>query len=96
MANLYGRRWRKIRAQFLSMNPLCVMCEQEGKTSPAVELDHIVRHEGNIELFHDINNLQGLCKRHHRSTKARQERSGRVTGSRMDGTPIDPKHFWNA
>ncbi len=92
---LYGRRWRKIRKQFLTENPLCVMCTDEGKVTPAVELDHIVRHKGNAELFYDLDNLQGLCAHHHRSVKAQMERSGVVRGSKTDGTPIDPGHYWN-
>ena len=93
---LYGRRWRKARRQFLTENPLCVMCEEEGRATPAIELDHIVRHDGNSELFWDSeNNWQGLCAFHHRSTKAQMERSGIVKGNRADGTPIDPGHYWN-
>jgi 5-methylcytosine-specific restriction endonuclease McrA len=93
---LYGRRWRKMRKQFLTENPLCVMCEDEGRTTPAVELDHIKKHGGDIELFYDVSNLQGLCRFHHRSVKAQMERSGVVRGSNADGTPIDPNHSWNS
>ena len=92
---LYGRRWRKIRAQFLAEHPLCVMCEQEGRTSPAMELDHIQKHGGNPELFYDISNLQGLCCFHHRSIKAQMERTGVARGNGIDGKPLDPNHHWN-
>ena len=72
------------------------MCEQEGRATPAVELDHIKKHDGNPELFWDSkNNWQGLCAFHHRSVKAQIERSGVVRGSKADGTPIDPSHYWN-
>ena len=92
---LYGRRWRKIRKQFLTENPLCVMCEEEGKITPATELDHIVRHKGCAELFFDVENLQSLCSLCHRSTKSQIERSGIVKGHKANGEPIDPGHFWN-
>ena len=91
---LYGRRWRKARIQYLAANPLCVMCDEEGKTSPATEVDHIRKHNGDPVLFWDVHNWQGLCAYHHRSVKAQMERSGRVHGCRADGTPIDPNHFW--
>ncbi len=70
------------------------MCTDEGKVTPAVELDHIVRHDGNPELFYSLDNLQGLCAHHHRSTKSQMERSGKVRGSKADGTPIDKNHHW--
>ena len=92
---LYGRRWRKLRRVFLSENPLCVMCEDEGRYIPAEEVDHIEKHDGDPLLFYDISNLQGLCKFHHRSVKAEMERSGKVRGSRADGTPLDPKNPWH-
>ena len=94
-AKLYGRRWRKLRRQFLSENPLCVMCEDEGQVTPAEELDHIEKHNGDPVLFYDVSNLQGLCRFHHRSIKAQMERSGIVKGTRPDGTPLDPKSPWN-
>ena len=92
---LHGRRYRKARKRFLSEHPLCVMCEKEGRVSQAVELDHIKKHNGDLGLFWDSeNNWQGLCAHHHRSVKSRMERSGRVRGCGIDGTPIDPNHFW--
>ena len=91
---LYGRRWRKIRRQFLTEHPLCVMCEVDGRVVPAQEVDHIKKHGGNPELFFDVDNLQGLCSWHHRTVKAQMERSGRARGHRADGWPIDPEHYW--
>ena len=92
---LYGRRWRVMRAEFLTDNPLCVMCTDEGRTTPAVEVDHIKQHKGNPFRFYDVTNLQGLCFHHHRSVKAKLERSGKVVGCKIDGTPLDPDHAWN-
>ena len=94
-AKLYGRRWRKLRRQFLTEHPLCVMCEDEGRVTAAVEVDHIEKHNGDPVLFYDVFNLQGLCKFHHRTVKAEIERSGIVRGSRADGTPLDPVHPWH-
>ena len=91
---LYGSKWRRARRIFLAEHPLCVMCEQEGKTEPATEVDHIERHRGDKQLFWDVENWQGLCAFHHRSIKAQMERSGKIKGSKADGTPIDPNHHW--
>ena len=71
------------------------MCADEGRMSPATELDHIEKHSGNPVKFYDSNNWQGLCAYHHRNIKAQMERSGRVKGNKADGTPIDPNHHWN-
>lgn len=92
---LYGRRWRKARRQFLADNPYCKMCQDEGRITPATEVDHIEKHDGDVILFWNIENWQGLCAYHHRSVKAEMERSGKVRGAKKDGTPIDPNHPWN-
>lgn len=93
--HLYGRRWRKARRQYLAEHPLCAMCDEQGDIGAAVELDHIKKHNGDPVLFWDVNNWQGLCRFHHRSVKAEMERSGKVRGTRLDGTPLDPGHPWN-
>ena len=92
---LYGRRWRKLRKTFLTENPLCVMCMDEGRVTSAEEVDHIEQHNGNKELFYDLDNLQPLCRFHHRTIKAEIERTGKVRGTRLDGTPLDPKNPWH-
>lgn len=71
---LYGYRWQKARLLFLQHNPLCVMCLQEGLTTAADVVDHVVPHQGNEVLFWDNSNWQALCKRHHDSDKQKMER----------------------
>jgi len=92
-SGLYNSRWRKLRRLFLDTHPLCAMCKQEGRIKVADELDHIEKHNGNPELFWNWDNLQGLCRYHHRSVKARIERSGEY-GCDTDGLPNDPRHHW--
>ena len=53
-------RWRKLRKDFLSRYPRCVVCGE-----PATVVDHIEAHRGNEELFWDESNLQPLCKSCH-------------------------------
>ena len=80
---------------FLSQNPHCKFCLEEGKYRPATEVDHIQKHNLDPVKFWDVKNWQGLCAFHHRTVKAQMERSGKVKGSRADGAPLDPNHPWN-
>ncbi|PYE80826.1 HNH endonuclease signature motif containing protein [Pseudoroseicyclus aestuarii] len=57
--------WRKGRLAFLTAKPLCVHCAEVGKVEPAVDVDHIVPHRGDMKLFLDRRNWQGLCKACH-------------------------------
>ena len=57
--------WRRTRIHILNNSPLCVICKSYGYTTPAVDVDHIVDHKGDEELFYDGANLQALCRRCH-------------------------------
>ena len=46
-------RWKRERAAYLRAHPLCVMCEQQGRTSLATVVDHIIPHKGDPVLFWD-------------------------------------------
>lgn len=70
------------------------MCEEQGRAVLATVCDHIEPHKGDPVKFH-AGPFQGLCKLHHDSTKAKQENRGVAPGSKVDGTPIDPNHWWN-
>jgi len=85
---LYGRRWRKLRQQHLYQEPLCRMCKAEGKVTAGQEVDHIQKHDGDYGLFYQPSNLQTLCREHHRSAKAREERSGKIVGCDASGNPV--------
>ena len=69
-------RYRKARVRFLKQNPLCVDCEKRGQLIPATRLDHIRDHKGDLVLFWDENNWQGLCERDHNSKTARTNNKG--------------------
>jgi len=58
-------------------------------------VDHIQRHNGDLKLFNDPNNLQALCKTCHDSVKTKEEARGYAVGCGADGLPVDPHHFWN-
>ena len=91
--HLYGRRWRKARINFLTDNPLCVYCQKAGIVTQATEVDHIIPHRGDPELFWDVSNWQGLCSDHHRATKQKEESIGREVGCDIDGNPNQSDHW---
>lgn len=70
-----SRKWQGLRALQLEQHPWCSMCGHKATT-----VDHIVAHNGDLELFYDPNNLQSLCftchnkKTQEESAKKRQER----------------------
>ncbi len=91
----YDSRWDKARRTFLTGHPLCVMCERDGRVTPATVVDHITPHRGDHALFWDQANWQPLCKPHHDGTKQREEARGYVPGCDESGRPLDPAHPWN-
>jgi hypothetical protein len=66
-------RWQKLRARHLASSPLCVMCEEEGRATPATICDHVEPHRGDPEKFWS-GPFQSLCKPHHDGTKQSLER----------------------
>lgn len=85
------KAWQSIRLHQLSHHPLCAMCEQEGRITPATVCDHIVPHKGDWHKF--INGpFQSLCSPCHNRHKQSEDRTGKakaVTG--LDGWPIEAK-----
>jgi 5-methylcytosine-specific restriction protein A len=62
----YDRRWAKYRALYLTRNPWCVMCKQDGLIRAANTVDHIVPISGPSDpLFWPETNHQSLCTSHH-------------------------------
>lgn len=56
----YTNTWKKLRQLHLSSHPLCVECGAVGS-----DVDHIIDHKGNRDIFYDSSNLQTLCKKCH-------------------------------
>ena len=93
--HLYGStRWRRLRALVLNEEPLCRLCERQGKTTAADTVDHIKEHKGDVALFYDRDNLQALCKQCHDSAKRLKDLHGIYPGCDVDGFPLDPDHLW--
>lgn len=74
----YNRPWRRLRRAKLARDPLCVQCERDGITTPAVEVDHI--RPLNDGGDHSWGNLQSLCKTHH-SRKTASDKAARAGAS---------------
>jgi 5-methylcytosine-specific restriction protein A len=68
------------------------MCAARGATTAANEVDHIIPHKGNQDLFWRESNWQPLCKTCH-SAKTRSEQTGKpIKGTDANGYPIDPEY----
>jgi 5-methylcytosine-specific restriction enzyme A len=72
----YGSRWRRARAAYLVLNPLCVRCQATGYIGSSTVVDHVVPHRGDPKLFWDERNWAALCKRCHDAKTAREGRWG--------------------
>lgn len=83
-------RWRKLRLLHLASEPLCRMCKQTGRLTPATVVDHIKAHKGDETLFWDQGNWQSLCAHHHNSDAQRIEKGGTPkTQIGVDGWPME-------
>lgn len=76
----YGYRWQKARAQFLLEHPLCVRCQETGRTTAATVVDHKVPHKGDKTLFWDRKNWDPLCASHHSRDKQKEEMAAWMRG----------------
>ncbi|NTF69390.1 HNH endonuclease [Agrobacterium rhizogenes] len=84
-----GKRWRVMRDAQLSIEPLCRFCLITEEVTAATVVDHIRKHNGELDLFFDPSNLQSLCKHHHDSAKQMIDHGHKVVTYGVDGYPID-------
>ena len=92
---LYGSTaWRRLRARVLSDEPLCRLCDRQGRVTAATTVDHIEEHKGDRTLFFDRDNLQPLCASCHSGIKRMQDRHGYSAACGVDGMPLDEGHPW--
>ena len=75
-------RWRKFRAYYLRLHPLCVQCTEEGRTAAAVILDHIKPYKTHPELGLDWHNVRPLCRACHNRVGARVGLTGEGGGQK--------------
>ena len=73
----YGRAWKKLRARFLLLHPLCEQCKCEGRLTAAEEVHHLLPLANGGT--NDDGNLMALCKScHSRITIGSSNRSTRL------------------
>ncbi len=82
--NVYkSYQWKKLREQFVALNPLCKHCDNYGIVTAGKIVDHIIEIEDGGNWF-DINNLQHLCQSCHNAKTAREamkrKRKAKSTG----------------
>lgn len=70
---LYDHRWAQASKRHRAEHPLCAECERKGRTEPAVCVDHVIPHRGNVELFWDESNWESLCRTCHQTKTLRGE-----------------------
>ena len=52
----------------MAMHPVCQQCGRAAST----DLDHIMPHRGDVNLFWDPDNMQALCKQCHDAKTANE------------------------
>lgn len=78
-----------MREHQLAIQPLCEFCLITEDVTAADVVDHKKPHKGDLDLFHDPNNLQSLCKHHHDSAKQMIERGKKIAIIGVDGYLIE-------
>ncbi|WP_027718763.1 HNH endonuclease [Desulfovirgula thermocuniculi] len=60
----YDSRWQRVREMYLRRHPLCELCEQEGRITPATIVHHKqpIKHGGHAL---DMENLMSVCRECH-------------------------------
>ena len=87
--------WRAARKAYLRQHPLCVMCKQFGRVTPAKIVDHIKPHKNNYEMFWDQDNWESLCASCHSGIKRVQDIHGYSQACDASGVPLNANHPWN-
>jgi len=61
--------WRKRARHQLQIKPLCALCEEQGRVTPATIADHHPRHGGDYNKFR-LGPLRSLCRDCHQGVWA--------------------------
>ena len=86
--------WRRRAKHQLRLDPLCALCEEQGRLTPATIADHHPRHGGDYNKF-VLGPLRSLCRDCHQGQWAVDKR-GYSCAIGDDGFPLDPRHPFNA
>lgn len=64
-------RWKRLREWYIREHPICERCFEQGISTPATEIHHVVPFgsakttEDKFDLLLDTNNLMSLCSKCH-------------------------------
>ena len=90
----YGTQiWKTKRAHQLRAEPLCAICEAEGRITGATVADHIEPHKGDYTKF-ILGKLRSLCAPCHDNLSGFTHKPYRCDVG-DDGFPIDENHPFN-
>lgn len=67
----YDSKWRRLSERVRQEQPLCPMCEAEGRAIAATEVHHVVPIAVDATRRLDRSNLVALCSRHHNEVEHR-------------------------
>ncbi|WP_409839528.1 hypothetical protein [Brevundimonas sp.] len=67
------RRWQRTRKDQLSAHPLCAMCQEGGRVTPATICNHVDKKSKQTEKGFFAGPFNSLCATHHDSTQQRVE-----------------------
>src|SRR5262245_11306583 len=81
--------WARRRAHQLMIEPLCRLCLEAGRVTPATVADHVVPHRGDFTAFR-LGQLRSLCADCHN----RPDRTNSRAPVR-EGTAAGPDEPWN-
>jgi 5-methylcytosine-specific restriction protein A len=85
--------WRRRAKHQLQIKPLCALCEERGRLTPATIADHHPPHKGDYNKF-VLGPLRSLCADCHNKQWA-VDRKGYSSDVGPDGYPTDPAHPFN-
>jgi 5-methylcytosine-specific restriction protein A len=86
--------WKTRRHHQLQIEPLCAICQAEGRVTPATVADHIEPHKGNYTAF-VRGVLRSLCAPCHDGLQPSFKHKPYSSAVGPDGYPIDPAHPFN-
>jgi 5-methylcytosine-specific restriction protein A len=69
----YPPGWAKLSLLYRKENPLCEVCADQGKATPATEVHHIIPVRQNWSLSLDRSNLISVCRRCHEELEKEQK-----------------------
>lgn len=85
-----SKRWKVLRAQVLSEEPLCRLCKEQNKITAATVVDHKEPHRGDETLMWDRKNLQPSCKSCHDKKTSRFDNGSAFGAGQVVPTWVKP------